>query len=427
MEEVMAKADRARINAWVPPTRPEWVKRINEEGNYLELSSVVPLDEDSILRAAKKNTGLGDFGSDDWYEPFQVLIKSLDEESELTLMGRLMARSDLILYLQARLQIEDTYKRHPEIEDEQIEKPILIVGQGRSGTSALLNLLSKDPENGVCKTWEAYFPVPPPERASYLTDPRIQRADNLIQQWNRVVPEMLAVHEFTGEIPTEAIQLHCLSMQSVSWFTMNSPTPSFSAYMAKRGVLHAFRYEKRTLKLLQWKNPRKHWVLKSPDATRAMREAMEVYPDVTIVWPHRDPIVSMASAVNTLGTQQWTRTDTPLRAGSMDQVTNAESCNAMMCMPIEWIESNPKLRAQLVNVLYQDFLKNPVGVVEHIYAACGREISETRRKSMQRYMDEYPRSSRPANSYNVGTPEQIARERVAFQPYQEYFHVPSEV
>ena len=423
----MTKQISERAQGWNPPPRPEWVRRINEEGSYLDIKSVVPLDEDSILKAAKANTGLSDFGMDDWVEPFQVLVKSLNEESELTLMGRLMARSDLILYLQGRLQIEDTYKKYPEIEDEQIEKPILIVGQGRSGTSALLNILSKDPENGVCKTWEAYFPYPPPEKASYLTDPRIERADKLIQQWNRVVPEMESVHEFTGEIPTETIQLHCLSMQSVSWVTMCSPTPSYSACLAKIGTLPAFRYEKRTLKLLQWKNPRKHWVLKSPDATRSMLEAMEVYPDITIVWPHRDPVKALSSAVNTLGALAWTRTDRPFRPGTFEFVTSAEACNAMMCAPIAQIEANPKLKAQLVNVLYRSFLSDPLGVVAKIYASSGRVLTAEGLAAMQRYMDEYPRTTRPAHAYDIGTPEQIARERIAFKPYQDYFGVPDEV
>jgi hypothetical protein len=423
----MNGAELNRKKSWVPPPRPEWVRRINEEGSYLDAKSVVPLDEDSLLRAAKQNTGLSGFGADDWYEPFKVLIKSYDEESNMHLMGRLMARSDLILYLQARLQIEDTYKKHPEIEDEQIEQPILIVGQGRSGTSALLNLLAKDPENGVCKTWEAYFPCPPPERATYLTDPRIDRADKLIQQWNRVVPEMPSVHEFTGEVPTESIQVHCLAFQSVSWFPMVSPVPSYVAYMNKVGVLPAFRYEKRVMKLLQWKNPRQHWVMKSPDATRSMLEALEVFPDITLVWPHRDPVKAMASAVNTLGALAWTHTDQALPPGLFEFVTNAESCAAMLCGPIEQIERNPKLRAQLCNVLYGDFLRNPIGVVERIYAISGRAVSNTGRAAMQKFMDDYPRTSRPTHSYDIGSKDQITKERVVFTRYQEYFSVPNEV
>ena len=423
----MTKEITARAKNWNPPPRPEWVKRINEEGSYLDIKSVVPLDENSLLKAAKENTGHSDFGVEDWYQPFKVLIKALDQEAEMTLMGRIMARSDIILYLQARLQVEDTYKRHPEIDDEQITKPILIVGQGRSGTSALMNLLSYDPENGVCKTWEAYFPCPPPEKATYLTDPRSARADKLITQWNRVVPEMPSVHEFTGEIPTESIQLLCLAFQSPSWFTMTSPVNSYVEFVTKIGMLPAFRYKKRVMKLLQWKNPRQHWVLKSPDATRHMLEALEVFPDITLVWPHRDPVKAMSSAVNTLGLLAWTRTDWPLRPGTFEMVTDASACGTMLSGPINLIESNPKLRAQLCNVQYQDFLDKPLAVVEQIYATCGRKVSKAGRAAMQKYMDEYPRSSRPPAVYALGEKELIANERTFFKRYQDYFGVPNEI
>lgn len=128
------------------------------------------------IEAATKATGLTDFGADDWREPFSVLIRSLAEEGELNLFGRLMTRSDLLITLQARLQVEDTYKRHPEIDDEQITQPLRIVDQGRSGTSVLQNLLSADPHNGTTLNWETSFPCPPPDAATYASDPRIERA-----------------------------------------------------------------------------------------------------------------------------------------------------------------------------------------------------------------------------------------------------------
>jgi Sulfotransferase family len=422
----MSQHDGDRVREWKPPARPDWVQRLNDEGRHLDLKSVVPLDEDSLIGRAKANTGLHDLGEDDWYEPFQVLIKSFDEESALHLMGRVMARSDLISYLEARLRIEHAYQTHPEIDDEQIVKPIVIVGQGRSGTSGLLNLLARDPDNGVCKTWEAYFPCPPPERQSYLSDPRIARADALITQWNRVVPELASVHEFNGEIPTETIQLHCLSFQSPSWFSMTSPAPSYVQFMAKRGVLPALRYEKRVLKLLQWKNPRKHWVLKSPDATRYMPEVASVYPDVCLVWSHRDPVKALSSTINTLGTLAWTRSDRPLAPGVFEHVTNAENCAAMLCQPIELIENDPGLRARLCNVQYLDFIRTPLAVVEKIYATSGRSLSAAGREAMQKYMDNYPRTTRPSHRYDIGSTATVARERMAFKRYEEYFEITSE-
>ena len=420
--------DTDRTQQWQPPPRPEWVRRCNEEGSYLDLKSVVPLDENSLISRARANTGLSDFGDDDWYEPFQKLLKSYEEEASFHLLGRLMARSDIILYLQARLQVEDTYKKHPEIDAEQIVNPIVIVGQGRSGTSGLLNLLAKDPENGTLTTWEAYFPCPPPERASYRSDPRIEKADKLITQWNRVVPEMPSVHEFSGEIPTETIQLHCMSFQSPAWFSMLGPAPSYVEYMIKRGIVPALRYEKRVLKLLQWQNPRKHWVLKAAgDFTCHMPDIISVYPDVTLVWSHRDPIKAMSSAVNTLGCLAWTHTDHPFQGSTFQHVTDPDTCAAMLCAPIEEIERNPELRKRLCNVQYLDFLRTPLQVVERIYATSGRKVSEAGRAAMLKYMDEYPRTIRPAHKYDVGSAERVARERPAFKRYQDYFNVPSEV
>src|SRR5688572_18019795 len=133
---------------WTPPPRPEWVERVNAEGRCMDLRGVVPLDEASLLRSATMSTGLSDFGIDDWREPFRILVKGMEDEAELNLVGRLRTRSELLQLLEARLQVEDWYRRHPEIDDEQIREPVIIVGQGRSGTSYLQNVLSANPDNG---------------------------------------------------------------------------------------------------------------------------------------------------------------------------------------------------------------------------------------------------------------------------------------
>jgi hypothetical protein len=209
---------------------------------------------------------------------------------------------------------------------------------------------------------------------------------------------------------------------------MLGPARSYVEYMGKRGVVPALRYEKRVLKLLQWKNPRKHWVLKAAgDITRQMPDIISVYPDVCLVWSHRDPIKAMSSAVNTLGYLAWTHTDDPLPGGTFAHVTNPDTCAAMLCEPIAQIESNPELRKRLCNVQYLDFIRKPLEVVERIYATCGRQVSDVGRAVMQKYMDDYPRTARPAHRYDVGSEERVERERRAFKRYQDYFSVPSEV
>ena len=145
--------------AWAPPPRPEWLKRMNAEGACMDIRGIVPLEPESLIKSATHNTGHADFGVDDWRRPFEVLCKSFDEDADLNLMGRIKVRSELLLLLENRLNIEATYQRHPEIESEKIVKPLMIIGQGRSGTSFLLNLLSANPENGNIMTWEAYLSI----------------------------------------------------------------------------------------------------------------------------------------------------------------------------------------------------------------------------------------------------------------------------
>jgi hypothetical protein len=283
--DTKAKPEDQRTK-WQPPPRPEWVQRVNEEGYCMNISGVVPLDSKSLMESAMRTTGLSDFGADDWREPFEILCKSYENEARLNLMGRIRTRSELLQLLDARLMIEDTYKRHPEINDQKVAQPIFVVGQGRSGTSFLINLLAANPDNGAPLQWEMMFPCPPPEKATYKTDPRIAKADKMIKQWVRVVPTMISMHEFSGDLPLEDAQIYALNFMGVSWFAMLGQVPTYDAYMARADPMLGVRYHERVLKLLQWKNPRKNWVSKDCFHLDRMSSLLKVFPDACFVWPH---------------------------------------------------------------------------------------------------------------------------------------------
>lgn len=419
----MAEDYNYRFKQWTPPPRPEWVQRVNEEGRCLDLKSVVPLDENSLIERAKANTGLEDFGQDDWYEPFQVFIKSLDEEANLNLMGRLMTRSDLLMHLEARLRIQDTYKRHPEIEEEEIKAPILIVGSGRSGTSALQNLLAWDPDNSTPKHWEALFPVPPDEEGF---DPRLV-ADRRMTQWNRVTPEIESMHEFGGDMPTELIQIETMTFQSTAWLILYGFVPSYLAYMEGRSMLPALNYDKKVLRLLQWQNPRKRWLLKSPDSMRYLPDVLQVFPDVNLVLTHRDPLKAVSSGVNLVRTLSWVRSDTPLSDNVARNVTDPVAMAEMFNNVIDWMEQGRVPKDQVVNVQYVDFVNDPLATARSIYQETGISMTDRAREAMEAYMRENPRESRPAHKYNTGKSDLRAEERQLFRRYQDYFNVPNEV
>ena len=416
-----------RMQQWTPPPRPDWVRRLNEEGRHLDLRSVVPLDEDSLIRHARANTGLDDFGADDWYEPFKVLIKAYEEESQLSLMGRLMTRSDLLMHLEARLKIEDWYKRHPEIDEQKIEAPILIIGSGRSGTSAIQNLLAADSDNGTPRHWEALFPAPPPEKASYFSDPRIAVADARMTQWNRVTPEIVSVHEFGGGMPTELIQIETISFQSIAWLYLYGFVPSYIGYMMQRSAVPAYRYAARVLRLLQWKNPRRRWVLKSPYAMGQLPEVLQVFPDLRLVWMHRDPLKALGSLVSTVGTLFWIRSDQPLNENVFQNLTSPDGLAAQFGAVIDWIDRGVVPAAQVCNVHYGDFIAEPLAEIEKLYRHFGIELTAAARAAMGRFIDSHPREARPAHRYHQGDAELVGTERKLFERYQQRFGVPSEM
>ncbi len=423
----MAEPSDVRRKSWEPPKRPDWVARINQEGQYFDLDGVVPLDEDSLIKAARERTGgLSDFGDTEWYESFQVFIKSLREEANLNLMGRLMTRSDLVNILAARLEIQETYRLHPEIEDEEIVKPVMIVGQARTGTSMLLNVLSQDLDNGSLRHWECMYPCPPPQKENYFTDPRVARADHLVEQWNRVNPEMVSCHEFNALVPTEASHAMTLNFTAGPFLALLGQTPSHVAFQQKQGLGAGLRYQKRLLKLLQWMNPRKHWILKAPDAILYMPELLKVYPDMNFVWTHRDPLKAADSVINMYGNCMWIRSDTPMIAGVLDMMLSIDFATMLLNQPIEWMEAGVVPKDRVCNIRFHDLEENPVAEIQGMYRQFGMEMTDKALSAMHKYMADNPRSARPAANYKPTRNEQLSAERQAMKRYQDYFNIPSE-
>lgn len=416
-----------RRKHWTPPTRPEWVRRINEEGECMDLDSVVPLDEESLMNAARERTGLNDFGNQsEWFESFQVFVEGLRKEANLNLMGRLMTRSDLVNILAGRLEIEETYKRHPEIENEDITSPLMIIGQPRTGTSLLFNLLSQDNSNGPLRYFECMFPCPPPEQETYFSDPRIGIAEKQVQILNRVNPEIRSCHDFYALVPTEIVHAMAFNFSGATFLAMFGQTPSHNAFLQRQGVGPGLKYLKRMLKLLQWKNPRKHWLLKSPEALLFLPDLLKEFPDMRVIWNHRDPLKAISSVVNMWGNVCWMRSDRPFVPGVVEGLTNAHNIAATLNQAIDWIESGIIPKSRLMNVQFLELEKDPVAIVKRIYQNFAINLTPSALSAMEQYMLDHPRSARPSARYNLGNQEHLSEERSALKRYQDYFNVQSE-
>ena len=129
------------------------------------------LDVDQIEKDARAQAGLEDTGGDYYREGLERLVTSMNEEGGLTEMGEAMQQMRLSMLLAARLGVEETYRLHPEIDDEVVGGPVFVIGLPRTGTTALSQLVAADPQFRSLRTWESGSPVPPPERTPSTPTP----------------------------------------------------------------------------------------------------------------------------------------------------------------------------------------------------------------------------------------------------------------
>lgn len=415
----------SKTQQWQAPDRPQWLSALNSEGAGMNLSAIVPLDEVSLLNSAKAETALNDFGDELWREPFQILIKALEEEAELHLMGRIMARSDLLTWLKNRLLITQTLKQHPQILEQEIEQPLFIFGLPRSGTSILFELLSQDDNYGVPQMWEAMIPCPPPQSSSYASDPRVERVHHQVTQWGRVVPEFNTMHEMGGRIPAECGLITANTFISDHIASLHQ-TPSYSAFFASADLTPVYQYHKNILKILQWKNPRQRWLLKAPEHQNHLDTLLKVYPDAQLIQTHRDPIKSMASSTNLLGSLYWMRSDKAFDSTAFEDIILGQATASRLEHVMGQRENGVVPESSIADSRYQDLINDPMKCIEGIYQHFNLELRDSTRDAMLAYLANKPKGKFGAHNYQVDQGS-VSKERAYFDRYQRHYNVPNEV
>ncbi len=191
---------------WQPPPRPEWLASFLEDTRAWDARSVAPLEAGELIATAIRNTGLEDFGPDDWREPFHVLLDAIDREADSQPLRPTSGRGRTCCSFSRRAcGSRPPTAIIPEIDDEVIDRPVFVTGLPRSGTSILFELLAQDPQFMAPANWEFVLPCPPPEAATYRDDPRVPRAHELITQPGRVAPTFRSMHEL-GRLDPERMR-----------------------------------------------------------------------------------------------------------------------------------------------------------------------------------------------------------------------------
>jgi hypothetical protein len=394
-----------------------------EGANWIGLRPV-RLSVDSLLEKATANTGLTDLGSDEFREPLTLLVESLETEANLSLMGRLVARGDLLRTLENRLRMVDLFRQHPEIAGEPIERPIFVVGPPRTGTTIFHDLLAMDPDIRVPLTWETCYPLPPPETATFHTDPRIARVQADLDRVDRLIPEFKKMHPMGALRAQECVAITAHDFASMIYQTQFDVS-TYDRWVLGHDMRSALRWHRRFLQVLQWKAPGKRWALKSPQHLWHIQHVHREYPDALFVQTHRDPVrvlVSISSLVAALRGLSSDRVSLPEVAEYYAMALARAYDNT-----VAYRRSGRLPESQVVDLYFRDFITDQVGTVRRAYEHFGLELSDEAANAMQSFLDENPADKHGRHLYSFADTGMDERElRKLFHDYQTYFDVPSE-
>ncbi len=252
---------------------------------------------DSLLAQARERTGLDDFGDDSFHEGLVALIEGAEKAETYNELGIAVLNDQSVEFLSNRLAIEDWYRRHPEIGEQDIGAPLFGLGLPRTGSTALSFLLGEDPRFRSLLTWETNSPAPPPDPATYDTDPRIAEAAARISLMDEMAPKFRSMLPNAPTGPNECLQLLALDFRS-AMFTAFGDNRHYDEWFAQCDMGSAYRYHERVLKLLQWKFEFRPWRLKTPAHMQSIDALLDVYPDAQFVMTHRDVAQVIPSVVS---------------------------------------------------------------------------------------------------------------------------------
>ena len=382
----------------------------------------VQFDVETILGAARAKTGLADFGRDDFRARLAIQCQAVNEDAGLNALGRLGVFANLLRYAENRLRFEDLLQRHPEILETKIERPIIVAGMPRTGTTHLLNLISADTRLRSLPYWESMEPVPSlgegPARDG--RDPRWTRCNDSYQQMVANMPLIVAMHDMPPEHIHEEIELEELDFASYLLEWLCRPPRWRDHYLTLDQRPH-YAYMKRVLQALTWMRGPQRWILKSPQHLEQLPALLDVFPDATIVITHRDPVSVIRSTITMLGYgDRMRRTHVDL-AGLADYWIDRVDRLLGACL-----RDRDKLpAAQTIDVPFHEFMADDVGTVARIYERAGLPMSPAARAQLDLFMAANPRGKHGQLRYDLRGDFGLepAQVRKRFGNYVERFRV----
>jgi hypothetical protein len=371
------------------------------------------LDRAALQTAAEESTGLTDWGDPHFFDSADILLASLRDEAKLSAKGEDELAQRILETMRQRLRLIADRKRWPAIADVRIERPIIITGNGRSGTTLLHNLIASAPGHRGVQYWEMMRPSPPPEAETYATDPRIEEIESILARQGFKATSAMAKHAFGAARMEECTTT--LELAGVGGYLgAVANVPTYTRYRETTDFRAPYRLHRMVVQQLAWRGPGGRLVLKAPEHMFHLPELLETYPDAMIVFAHRDPARSIASLISIVAQMRGLFTD----AVDVEAVKTSRFSYHTIMNRLHGIRETLAKPGRFFDVQFVELNADPLGTLEKLYDQMEIEFTGEHGKRLESYMRANPRHLHGQHRYGLEdyglSFEEIDR---AFAPY----------
>ncbi|MEC9357990.1 MAG: sulfotransferase [Pseudomonadota bacterium] len=340
----------------------------------------VALDAQALMARACAEAGLDDYGDDAFVAPLCSLLDDAAREADFHPAGLASFQADVVRCLVNRLRMTADLRAHPEIEDEDVSDPIIVIGLPRSGTTKTQRMLSAAPDVQKLYLWRIVNPARFPGADGSRPAPRIAAASMGPNSDDK--PELRSAHLMTAQQPEEDWALFDATFNDWVWCVLYAPLDTFYDRVSQRPALDNYRYVRRVLQYLQWQDGggrNRPWILKGIGHIANLDALLACYPKATLVHIHREPRDAMPSVAK-LATHLWSmkvnRPD-PCRVGALQLKWYGEAMR-------RYLETRHRLNLdeRILDVPYAAMRDDPMPAMREIYRRAGRMLSPTAEQAM---------------------------------------------
>jgi hypothetical protein len=352
----------------------------------------------AVLADAQRKESLTDWGPGDFEQPLDVLLADY-AIADLNAIGVLILRAGIVHSLRMRLRSQEWIRRNPEILEERVVAPVVVVGMMRSGTTLLQRLLAADPRFQCAYGWEVVEAAPRLDYPFVGTDPRIALSEGREAKSRELAPDLFAIHPmYAREAEEEIVFLADAFLSHVP--ESGAHLPDYRSWLDAEDFTPAYSYLHRMLQFLQWQKrqrdpgcdaPPAGWVLKSPAHLGYLGQLRAQFPDLHIVHMHRDPRATIASGASLNATLHAMHADTVDvdRVGAQWLQRMGWTNDRAMAVRDGWTDE----AVRVTDIAFDDAVADPIGQVARVYDAIGLPLTVEAETAMRRWLKERPREA----------------------------------